>query len=183
MNQHVVPRPAGSGAGEQKAFGGVCDQEISSAGFPLVSFSLIRLCLESSLPTGLGRQSLRTPMISVFVFQWLNILAVKKAVEKYEEVAGAKINFEVGRQEGWHPHGWVIPLEWRTRLHPQGVVRTRPPAGAKLVGGKGPGRSTSGYLASKAVVLKVQCGGEHSVHLPLDPLTLVCTCPSLVVAG
>ena len=40
MNQHVVPQPAGSGTGERKAFGGVCDRTVGPAELPLVSSSL-----------------------------------------------------------------------------------------------------------------------------------------------
>ena len=94
--------------------------------------------------------------IIVFVFCHLDIKAVKKAVARYEQIAGAKINFDKseGLQQGAGRGSVHLPevaflLEWWTRLHPRGVVRARVPTGAKLVGSTGP----SGYLASKALVV------------------------------
>ena len=48
--------------------------------------------------------------ITVFVSLDLDILAVKKAVERYEEVAGAKINFD--KSEGVRLGAWRggVPL-------------------------------------------------------------------------
>ena len=40
MDQHIVPHPAGTGTGEQKAFGGVRDRAVGPAGLILVSSSL-----------------------------------------------------------------------------------------------------------------------------------------------
>ena len=40
MDQHDVPQPAGSRAGERKAFGGFGNRAVGSAGLPFVSSSL-----------------------------------------------------------------------------------------------------------------------------------------------
>ena len=58
------------------------------------------------------------------------------------------------------------------------MIWARPPTGAKLVGSPGKGKSASAFLASKVVVLKVQGGGVRHVHLPLDPLPVVCSSTS-----
>ena len=52
------------------------------------------------------------------------------------------------------------------------MVWARPPAGAKLVGSTGYGRSVGGCLASKEVVLKEHGGSVRRVHSSLDPLTV-----------
>ena len=76
--------------------------------------------------------------ITVFVSRRLDIKAVKEAVVEYERIAGAKVNFD--KSEGLRLGAWrgsnsrALPLEWRTHPHPGGVVRARPPTGAKLVG-------------------------------------------------
>ena len=72
-----------------------------------------------------------------------------------------------GCLEGWRSSARTLPLEWRTRPHPRGMVRNRPPTGAKLVGSTGQGRNASGCLASKAFVLEGSGGSMHRVHLPL----------------
>ena len=100
------------------------------------------------------------PMISVFVSRQLDILAVRKMVERYKEVTGANINFDKSK-------GLQL-----------GAVWAWPPTGAKLVGGMGQGRSTGGQLSSKAIILKGQSKGVRHVYLPLDPLPLVSTSPA-----
>ena len=60
--------------------------------------------------------SVYTDDITVFVSCRLDIKAVKKVFERYEEVAGAKINFdkqksEVGCLEGWRCSPMILPLE------------------------------------------------------------------------
>ena len=57
--------------------------------------------------------------------------------------------------------------------HPRGVVRARPPTGAKLVGNTSQGECSGENLAFKEVVLKGQ--GVRRVRLPLDPLPIDCT--------
>ena len=52
--------------------------------------------------------------ITVFVSRRLDILAVKKAVERYEEVAGAKINF--GKSKGLRLGAWRMVFPVRTLL-------------------------------------------------------------------
>ena len=84
----------------------------------------------------------------------------------------------VGCLERWCPPARALLLKWRTHLHPRGVVWAWPPAGAKLVGGTGQGRSTGVYLASKAFVHKEPGGGVCHVLLPPDPLPLVHTSPA-----
>ena len=54
--------------------------------------------------------------INIFVPRRLDIQAVSRAVERYEEVAGAKINFDerrsvVGSLEGWRLPARALPLE------------------------------------------------------------------------
>ena len=81
--------------------------------------------------------------ITVFVFRRLDIVAVKMAVERYEKVAGAKVNFDkseglqLGAWRGWRPPARALLLECRTHPYPRGVIRAWPPAGAKLVGSTG----------------------------------------------
>ena len=74
--------------------------------------------------------------ITVFVSHRLNIKALKKAVSEYEQIAGAKVNFD--KSEGLRLSAWrgsdILPLEWQTHPNPQGVARARPPTAAKLVG-------------------------------------------------
>ena len=59
--------------------------------------------------------------------------------------------------------------------HPRGVVRARPPTGAKLVGSTNQGECSGGNLAFKEVVLKGQGGGVRHVRLSSDPLPIGCT--------
>ena len=75
--------------------------------------------------------------ITVFTSRRLDIKAMKKVVEIYEEVADAKINLDKSK-----------------RLHPGGGFRAWPPTGGKLVGGLGQGRSYGRCLVWKALVLK-----------------------------
>ena len=122
-----------------------------------------------------AKLSAHTDDITVFVSCRLDIMAVKKAVVRYKQIAGANINFDKRCLEGWRSPARAFPLEWWTHPHPRDVVRAWSPTGPKLVGVTGQGRCSVGYLASKAVVLKGQGGGVHLVHLLLDPLLLVCT--------
>ena len=68
-------------------------------------------CVKSPLPTVLEQRFLRTPMISPFF-----CTAVKKAVERYEEVAGTKINFD--NSKGLRLNAWragvslPVPFRW-----------------------------------------------------------------------
>ena len=127
------------------------------------------------------RVSAFTDDITVFVSCRLDIKAVKKAVSDYERIAGAKVNFD--KSEGLRLGAWrgkqyssrALPLERRTRPHPRGVVRARPPTGAKLVGNTSQGECSGGNLAFKEVVLKGQGRGVRRVRLPLDPLPIGCT--------
>ena len=80
---------------------------------------------------------------------------MKKAVERYENVAGAKVNFD--KSEGWVLGGVAFPCQ------------------GPSTGMTSQGRSACGYLVSKAVVLKGQSRGVCRVHLPLDPLPVVRT--------
>ena len=74
---------------------------------------------------------------TVFVSRRLDIKAAKKAVSEYEAIAGAKVKSEGLRLGAWRGcdtlHG---PFRWSDgpRPQPRGVVRARPPTGAKLVG-------------------------------------------------
>ena len=84
---------------------------------------------------------------------------MKKVVERYEEVSGAKINFDKSEclRSGTWRSGVPLqePFHWRDGpVHIFRVVRARPPAGEKLVGGTSQGKSAGGYLASKVIVLK-----------------------------
>ena len=65
MDQHVVPQPAGGGAGKREAFRSVRNRAVGSGGLPLVLFSvchrfglgmrrLIQPDVESLLSAGLG---------------------------------------------------------------------------------------------------------------------------------
>ena len=114
--------------------------------------------------------------ITVFVFCYLDILAMKKAVVKYKQIAGAKINFD--KSEGLCLKGWcfsarAFPLEQWTHPHPRGLVWAGALTGAKLVGSTDQCRCPGGYLASKAFALKGQGRGVRHVHLPHDPLLIV----------
>ena len=63
--------------------------------------------------------------ITVFVSHRSEIKAMKKAVERYEKVVKAKINFDKseGLQLGaWSPPTRNLPLEWQTCPHPRFVV-------------------------------------------------------------
>ena len=94
---------------------------------------------------------------------------MKKAVSEYERIAGAKVNFD--KSEGLRLGAWrgnnTLPGPFRWSDGPVrilgGVVRARPPTGAKLVGNT---------LAFKEVVLKGQGGGVRRVRLPFDPLPI-----------
>ena len=107
--------------------------------------------------------------ITVFVSHRLDIKAVKKAISEYERIAGAKVNFD--KSEGLRLGAWrgnnTLPGPFRWSDGPVrilgGVVRARPPTGAKLVGNT---------LAFKEVVLKGQGGGVRRVRLPFDPLPI-----------
>ena len=76
--------------------------------------------------------------ITVFVSRRLDIKAVKKAVSEYERIAGAKVNFD--KSEGLRLGAWrgsdTLPGPFRWSDGPvrilAGVVRARPPTGAKL---------------------------------------------------
>ena len=75
--------------------------------------------------------------ISVFVSCRLDIKAVKKVVARYEQIAGAKINFDnsKGLQLGAWRGGVPLPghsrMNGRTRPHHRGVFWVRPPTEAK----------------------------------------------------
>ena len=86
-----------------------------------------------------------------------DIEAVKKAIVRGKQIAGAKINFD--KSEG---PAWTFPLERWTHSHPW---RLWSATGAKLVG-YGKGKIAGGYLASKVVVLKGKGGSVRHVHLP-----------------
>ena len=81
-----------------------------------------------------------TDDITVFVSRRLDRKAVKKAVGEYERIAGAKVNFD--ESEGLRLGAWrgsdTLPGPFRWSDGPVcilgGVVRDRPPTGAKLVG-------------------------------------------------
>ena len=189
-------KPAGSCIGERKAFGSFSYRAIGPAGltlcFPFYMFSLLSPCSVGIVMRRLIRSFVKFPLPAelsrgLCVRRWyhcpLDILAVKKAIERYEEVAGTKINIDKskGLQLGVWSGGVLLPglfpQEWWTRLHPRSVVRARPPAGVKLVGATDQGRSAGGYLASKAIVLKEQGEGVRRVHRSFDPLPLVRTSP------
>ena len=53
---------------------------------------VVRPCMESPLPAVSGRRSVYADDITVP--RRMNILAVKAAVDRYEKVADAKINFD-----------------------------------------------------------------------------------------
>ena len=187
MDQHAVPQPAGDGAGEWKALEGFCDRAIGPARLPLYVLALepllrrlrderTRPALRGITLTGNVRAKISAfaDDITVFVSCRLDIVAMKMAVERYEKVAGAMINFD--KSEGLRLGAWrEVRPPARAFPHPLDVVRSRPPPGAKLVGSTGLGRSAGGCLASKEVVLKGQGGGVRRVHLPLDPLPFVHT--------
>ena len=63
----------------------------------------------------------------------------------------------------------VLPLKWKTSLHPLGVFWSRPPTRGKSVGGTSKG--TGDYLAVEAIILKEMCVYVQRVHLPLDFFT------------
>ena len=119
--------------------------------------------------------------ITVFVSRRLDIKAVKEAVVEYERIAGAKVNFD--KSEGLRLGAWrgsnTLPGPFRWSDGPVrilgGVVRARPPTGAKLVGSTNQGECSGGNLAFKEVVLKGQGGGVRHVRLPSDPLPIGCT--------
>ena len=80
-----------------------------------------------------------TDNITVFVSHRLDIKAVKKAISEYERIAGAKFIFY--KSEGLRLGAWrdsdTLPGPFRWSDGPVcilGVVRARPPTGAKLVG-------------------------------------------------
>ena len=138
-------------------FEGFCDRAIRQARLPFVPYVLAlepllrrlrdeRACpaLSGILLTGSVRAKISAfaDDITVFVSSCLDIMAVKMAVERYEKVSGAKVNFD--KSEGLRLGAWrgrpppkALPLERRSRLHTWGVVRARPLAGAKLVGSTG----------------------------------------------
>ena len=70
----------------------------------------------------------------MFVSLRLDVKAVKMAVGEYERIAGAKVNFD--KSEGLRLGAWrgSDTLAGPLRPHPWGVVQSRPPTGAKLVG-------------------------------------------------
>ena len=111
MDQHAVPQPAGGGAGEVKVFEGFCDRVIGSERLPLVPSSLcpsletlLRRLRDERTRPALRAVSLTDSVrakisafvddIAVFVSRPLDIVAVKMAVERYEKVAGIKVNFD-----------------------------------------------------------------------------------------
>ena len=87
-----------------------------------------------------ARVSKFTDDITVIVSRHLDIKAVKKAVGKYEWIAGAKVNFDkseslrLGAWRGKRYPFMALPQEWRNHTHSRGVVRARLQIGAKLVG-------------------------------------------------
>ena len=101
--------------------------------------------------------------IFVFVSHRMDILAVKKAVEKYEEVTGAKINFDKSESLRLDASRSGIPLPGCFRWS-YGPIRT---LGVCF----GPGflleRNWLGVEVHGGVVLRV--------HLPFDPIPLVRT--------
>ena len=82
--------------------------------------------------------------ITVFVSCCLDIKAVKKAVARYKQIAGAIIIFD--KSEGLRLGCWRegVPLPFRWSDGPirilEGVVRTRAPTGVKLLGNTSIGR-------------------------------------------
>ena len=109
-----MPQPSGSGAGEWKAFEGVCNRAFGPAGLPAVSscprFGALLHSLRDegvnpalrSIPfvgSLMARFSAFANDITVFVSRCLDIKAVKKAVGEYEQIAGAKVNFD--KSEGF----------------------------------------------------------------------------------
>ena len=122
-----------------------------------------------------GPLSAKVSTYTVFVSCRLDIKAMKKVVVRYEQIPGAKINFDkskslqLGAWKGGDPQPG--PFHWSDG--PICILRVW--FGAKLAGGTGQGGCPRGYLASKAVILKGQDGSVHRVHLSLDLLLLVCT--------
>ena len=116
--------------------------------------------------------------IAVFMFRLSDIETVKKGIVRYEQIVGtlkrAKICGSVSREMALLyldlPAGVTDPFAFL------GWDKVRPPTGVKLVLSSSKGKSTGEYMASKAVVLKWQDGGVGRVHLPLDPLRVVCGC-------
>ena len=83
MDQHVVPQPASGGAGEQGAFGCIHVRAVAPCLQPVSAYADNK---------------------TVFVSRRSDIKAVKKLVKRYEEVVGAKINFD--KSEGPRLGGW-----------------------------------------------------------------------------
>ena len=104
--------------------------------------------------------------ITIFVFRFSDISAVKEAVAGYERIARAKINFDKNR--GLWLGAWrgdfplPGPFRWSDGpIRILGVWFWPDLQLEKLVGSTGKGK----YLASMAFVLKGQGGGVHHVHL------------------
>ena len=128
MDKYDVPQPSDSGAGERKAFEGVCDRAFGSAGLP-PSPLLYVLALEPLLrrlrdeganpaPRGVpfavpltARVSAFADDITVFASRRLDIKAVKKVVGEYEQIAGAKVNLTKAKVCGSLFGGVAIPFQ------------------------------------------------------------------------
>ena len=156
MLYHSMLYHAGGGAGKRKAFGGFRDWSDR--------VTLCSLFSMSSLwsPCSVGLRDVRANLalrgvpfagcvnvkvsayaddMTVFESRPSDILAVKKAVERYEKVTGAKINFD--KSEGlwlgvWRS-GVPLPMPFCWRDGPIRILRVwfRPQTGAKLVSGTG----------------------------------------------
>ena len=112
--------------------------------------------------------------ITVFVSRRLDIKTEKKAVARYEQIAGAKINFD--KIEGSRLHaersGVSLPGPFRWSDGPVrilGVFRTRPPTEAKLVGGTGKVDAQVGTWLQRRLSLK---GRVEVCALYIFPLIL-----------
>ena len=104
---------------------------------------------------------------------------MKKAVARYEEIAGVKINFE--KNEGLRLGAWwgsiLLPGPFRWSDELIRILGVWFGLGLQLERNwlEEQEKLEAQVLTSKTFVLKWQSGGVRRVHLPLDLLPLVCT--------
>ena len=108
MVWHDISQPSGSGAGEWKAFEGVCP--LSPLFYVLALEPLLRRLKDEGTNLDLRGIPFASPLMArvsafaVFISCRLDIEAVKKAVGEYERIAGAKVNFD--KSEGLRLGSW-----------------------------------------------------------------------------
>ena len=92
---------------------------------------LVWPCVESPLSAVLGRKTLRTPTGHTGCEEgsWEVGKNSRCQDQFWKERRSA-----AGFLERWLSLARVLPQEWRSHLHPRGVVRARSPTGAKIAG-------------------------------------------------